>query len=211
MNNFIEEQIQTVRNSYPSLALINSDSGCLLTVALHFTASVANKETITANFNVKISIPHSYPEELPKVFPSGYSLDQRFEHTNADGSFCLAVPLEERGRFEVEPSLLGFINNLVVPFLYGYSYFLKYGEHPFGEREHGNKGILDFYLETFASSDARTVLTSLYQFAIHGYRAHEKCPCGSGKKVLKCHKKELKLLLKNKELLMSDLAQFNPR
>ena len=211
MNNLIKEQIQAVRNSYPNLELSKNGSGYLLNGALNFTASVDRKESITANFDVKISIPHSYPEELPKVFPSGYSLDKRFEHANPDGSFCLAVPLEERDIFDSEPTLLGFINNLVVPFLYGYSYFLKYGEHPFGEREHGDKGILDFYLEMFANGDARTVITSLYQFATHGYRAHEKCPCGSGKKVLKCHKTELKTLLKNKELLMADLAKFFKR
>lgn len=211
MNKCIHEQIQAVLDSYPNLRLVQNGSDTLLTGSLHFSASVEGKETITANYDVKISVPYSYPEDLPTVFPSVYSLDKRFEHTNPDGSFCLAVPLEERELFEIEPSLLGFINNLVVPFLYGYSYFLKYGEHPFEEREHGNKGILNFYLERFKSRDARTVLTSLYKFAVHGYRAHEKCPCGSGKKVLKCHNTELKSLLKNKELLMADLAKFITR
>ncbi|MCK8123918.1 SEC-C domain-containing protein [Pseudoalteromonas sp. 2CM39R] len=211
MNKFIHEQIQAVLDSYPNLRLVQNGSDILLTGSLYFSALAEGKETITANYDVKISVPCSYPDDLPTVFPSVYSLDKRFEHTNPDGSFCLAIPIEERELFEIEPSLLGFINNLVVPFLYGYSYFLKYGEHPFDEREHGNKGILDFYLERFKSRDARTVLTSLYKFAVHGYHAHEKCPCGSGKKVLKCHNTELKSLLKNKELLIADLAKFITR
>ena len=211
MNSKLKGEVQDVLDSYSSLKLVEDDSEHALLGSVYFSASVDGKETIEASYDIKISIPHSYPVELPKVYSSGYQLDERFEHTNPDTSFCLAVPFEERKLYDYEPTLLGFINNLVVPFLYGYSYFLKHGKHPFGEREHGDKGILNFYLELFGSSNAETLILSLCKFAVAGYQPHEKCPCGSGKKVLKCHKTQLKELLINESLLKADLLKFIKR
>jgi hypothetical protein len=201
-------EIDTVINCYPTLQLVENNSDLSLIGTLNFSASFTGKEAITANYDLIISLPSSYPDDLPKVYSSGYKLDSRFEHINPDGSFCLAVPLEERKLYESQPSLLGFINNLVVPFLYGYSYFLKHGEHPFGERAHGNRGILDFYQELFDCNNIRQLIFSLYSFSLSGYKPHDRCPCGSGKKVLKCHKAQLKALLQQRELLQADLAKF---
>jgi hypothetical protein len=207
----LQQEIDAAISSYPELKLFEQEGGQSLTGALSFSASVEGKETITASYEIAIFLPFRYPDELPKVFLKGHELDERFEHINPDGSFCLAVPVEERKLFDMNPTLMGFINNLVVPFLYGYSYFLKYGEHPFGERAHGNNGVLDFYQELFGSNDIRKIILSLYKFSISGYKPHENCPCGSGMKVLRCHKSQVKELLKNRALLQQDLARFIDR
>jgi hypothetical protein len=211
MNSSLQQEIEAAICTYAGLEKFEQEGIQGLTGELSFIASVERKETITASYEIAIFLPILYPDELPKVFSKGHKLDERFEHVNPDGSFCLAVPVEERKLYDIDPTLLGFINNLVVPFLYGYSYFLKYGEHPFGERTHGNNGVLDFYQELFGSNDIRKIILTLYKFSISGYKPHESCPCGSGAKVLRCHKLQVKELLKNRALLQQDLARFIDR
>jgi hypothetical protein len=208
VNSSLKHDVDDILNSYPGLVISEQGNDISLIGTLSFNASMEEMETITASYDVIISLPSRYPDELPKVFPRGYKLDERFEHINPDDSFCLAVPFEERKLFDTDPTLLGFINNLVVPFLYSYSYFLKNGKYPFGERAHGNSGVLDYYQELFGSNDVKQIILSLYKFSIDGYKAHEMCPCGSGKKVLRCHKLQVKELLNNRELLRVELSRF---
>ena len=42
-----------------------------------------------------------------------------------------------------------FIERYLLPYLYSYTYYKKYGKVPFGEREHGSFGIISFYKEYF--------------------------------------------------------------
>jgi len=203
-------EITEVISLYPGLSLFQEGGNSILCGPLSFDASFDNLETITSSFDVRISIPLDYPNSLPSVSPDGSPLDSRFEHINPNGSFCLAVPIEARKLFNSTPSLLGFIDNLIIPYLYGYCYFLKYGLLPFGEQAHGNEGTLEYYSELFDSKDIKHIILSLNEFVKTGYKPHAKCPCGSGKKVLKCHETQLKFLLNNeyKGLLLKDLRIF---
>lgn len=210
MSKGLLSEIDEVISHFPGLLLTQTGSMSTLRGVLSFSASFENLETITGSFNINILIPPDYPNSLPVVSPESAPLDSSFEHINPDGSFCLAVPIEARKLFNSEPSLLGFVDNLVVPFFYGYCYFLKHGIFPFGEQAHGNEGILEYYSDLYNSKDIKQIIFSLHEFLNAGYKPHAKCPCGSDKKVLKCHKAQTKLLLSNeyKSLLLKDLQIF---
>ncbi len=116
-------EISDVILSYPGLSEVVVAGDVALKGAINFKATFRELETINACFDIVIIIPSGYPQDLPAVYSDGFNLDDRFEHTNPNGSFCLEVPIEERRIFNQSPTLLGFINTLVVPFLYSYCYF----------------------------------------------------------------------------------------
>ena len=154
---------------------------------LPFEASPDGRVAIADSFEIELLIPETYPKTLPRVRETGEKIDDDYDHVYEDGTFCLAVPIEERRIFCRQPCLLGFVNHLVVPYLYGYCYWKRYGEHPFGEQKHGGDGITQYYverLELCSDVAALAVVAYLYE---HGYRGHHGCPCGSGSIVRKCH------------------------
>ena len=104
-------------------------------------------------YEIDISIPKQYPDSLPLVFEIGGKIDRNYHH-NPTGELCLATPIEIEMNFKKFPSLLGFVDNLVIPYLFSHAYFMKHGEMPYGERPHGSEGILQFYEEHFGTNDS---------------------------------------------------------
>ncbi|WP_446831962.1 hypothetical protein [Candidatus Foliamicus sp.] len=177
-----------------------------LSGALPFAASADGLETITDSFDVELAIPNDLPDTLPCVRETGGRIGTDYEHRNPDGTLCLAVPVAQRCVFLEEPSLLGFVNRLVIPYLYDFCFFEKYGHHPFGEAAHGDEGILSHYLDALdldGDLDALRVICFLFE---HGYRGHHDCPCGSGRRVRACHGPALLTLHKahNEQSLRTD-------
>ena len=154
---------------------------------LPFEASHEGLATITESFDIELFIPEAYPSELPWVRETGTRIDCDYRHVFQNGRLCLAVPVEERRIFARQPSLLGFVNRLVVPYLYGYCYWKEFGQHPFGEQSHGAEGIADYYVERLELDNDLAALAVVASLLEHGYRGHHRCPCGSGKIVRKCH------------------------
>lgn len=172
---------------------------------MSFEASADGLASISDTFWIEIHIPNSYPETLPRVFETEGKIDAAYEHKFRDESLCLAVPAEQSLVFHREPSLLGFVTNLVIPYLYGYLYSRKYGKHPFGERSHAG-GVVEYFAEVFQLSNDLDALVVVDYLQKYGFNARKSCPCGSGRRVRHCHKK---LLLKlhdvyTKETLRSD-------
>lgn len=162
--------------------------------ALPFEASVDEMETITETFDIELVIPRDFPDALPEVKESSGRIGKDYEHRNADGTLCLAVPVEQRRVFLEQPTLLGFVNGLVIPYLYGHCFWRKYGYHPFDEAEHGYEGIVRHYLGLLDLSDEIAVLAVVCFLFEYGYRGHHNCPCGSGLTVRACHGSSLRAL-----------------
>ena len=176
--------------------------------ALSFEASHDGLAAIADTFEVELLVPNRYPDRLPRVCETGARIAGDYDHVYSDGTLCLAVPVEERRVFARHPSLLGFVNNLVIPYLYGYCHWRRYGEHPFGEQKHGGEGIAQYYVETLNLKDDISALATVAFLFEHGYRGHHACPCGSGKIVRKCHGVGLRELNKHHtvETLRNDFA-----
>lgn len=153
------------------------------------------KQNIEDEYSIEILIPQDYPLVLPKIFETGGRIPRDF-HQYQDGSLCLGAPLATKQKFRRQPSLFGYVEGCVIPYLYSYSYKCKFGKMPFGELSHGGKGILEYYQEVFSVRDPRRVRRFLQILADGSYRGHLRCPCGGGKRLRSCHGELLLELMK---------------
>ena len=176
--------------------LTEQETETVLFGTLSFQASVDGLETITDSFDIELRIPNDFPNTLPRVGETSGRIDTDYDHRHPDGTLCLAVPAEQRRVFFGEPTLLGFVNRLVIPYLYGYRFFRKYGRHPFGEAAHGYEGILGYYVDRLDLDGDLAALKVICFLFEHGYRGNHDCPCGSGRKVRACHGPALLALYK---------------
>jgi len=174
--------------------IVEGDAEIIVSGSLSFEASADKLETIKESFEIELTVPHGFPDTLPQVKETGGRIGADYEHRNPGGTLCLAVPVEQRRVFFEQPTLLGFVNRLVIPYLYGYSFWKKYGRHPFNEAAHGNEGILRHYVDTLSLCDDLAALAVICFLAEHGYRGHHECPCGSGLRVRACHGPALRAL-----------------
>lgn len=193
MTEELDEQIADLRQLHKGLRNItDKEHETLLSGPLAFEASADGFSPITDSFEIELIIPDVYPEILPRVRETGGKIESTYDHVYQDGTLCLAVPIEERRIFWKQPSLLGFMNGLVIPYFFGYCHWKKYGQHPFAEQQHGDVGIVQHYLDALHLHDETSALAVVSYLLEHGYRGHHPCPCGSGAKVRKCHGKALR-------------------
>ena len=195
MSKNLAVQIAELQQFHTGLTQVLTDGNdTILKGTLCFEASANGHDSMTECFDVEILIPEKYPENLPRVREIGGKIDADYDHFDESRTLCLAVPIEERRVFLEEPSLLGFVNRLTVPYLYGYCHWKTYGVHPFGESEHGPEGIVRHYMDLLGLTDQLSVLAVIAFLYERGYRGHHPCPCGSKSKVRNCHGKALREL-----------------
>lgn len=184
----LESQIAELQLVHHGLAAVEHNKGCtVLKGFLNFEAFTDQHCAISDSFEVAITVSSEYPTDLPSVHELSSKIERDYAHAFEDGTLCLGVPIEQRRIFHEQPSLLGFVNRLLVPYFFGYCYYKKYGTHPFGEARHGSEGIVDHYMSSLNLSDEVKVLAVISYLKKHGYRGHHPCPCGSGEIVRKCH------------------------
>ena len=180
----VEAQFNDVVAKYKHLELSrNSDGRFVISGNLIFTAGY-NGEDVSDTFEIEIEIPRNYPAQIPKTKEAGGRIPSDF-HTNQDGTLCLNIPLGSKRTFAQNGTLLGYVDDCVIPYLYSFCYHQVHGKMPFGEWAHGGQGILDFYKEEFAVDDDIAVLGLLRVLADNNYRGHIPCPCGSQLKLRK--------------------------
>jgi hypothetical protein len=190
------EQYQDLYLSFPKFKLQKTGNGpWFIRGILSFTREYFG-HPITDEYSVEIMIPQQYPDVLPKIFEVGHRIPRHFHHYQ-DHSLCLGAPLEVKYKFRRDPTLLGFVNNCVIPYLYSFSYQTKFGNLPFGELSHGGLGIFQYYQDLFDIKEPRRVLELIQVLADESIQDHVKCPCGSGKRIYSCHGR---ILLEIKDL-----------
>lgn len=195
MREDLRQQIIELSDVHRGLTnIVERDAETIVSGTLPFEASADGLETIRESFEIELIVPHSFPDALPRVKEIGGRIVADYEHRNPGGTLCLAVPVEQRRVFFEQPTLLGFVNRLVIPYLYGYCFWKKHGRHPFDEAAHGYEGILRHYVDTLGLNDDLAALGVICFLFEHGYRGHHECPCGSGLRVRACHGPALRAL-----------------
>lgn len=195
-NPLVEAHFAELITKYDQLTLIWSNGKQVVQGLLEFKASF-NNISIQDSFQIKLLIPSDYPDTPPVAKETAGRIPKGF-HSNHDG-LCLAAPIEIRRKFSENPTLLGFVNDLLIPFLFAFCYWEKHGIMPFGELSHGKKGIMEYYLDFFKVNSESTVLNLLKIIATGDYKKHHKCPCGSGIIIRYCHGESLMKLLKTSQ------------
>ena len=139
-------------------------------------------------FNLIFTFPQQYPELPPQVYETEGKIPHSFHHYT-NGGLCLATRIEYKTLFLKEPTLEGFINNLVNPYLLSWLWLEKFGKMPWGERRHGWIGICESYQELLKINNQENVIPFLKRLALNNINQREICPCGSGIPYRNCHKK----------------------
>lgn len=142
---------------------------------------------IDDHYAVAIELPRGFPRALPRVFETQDRVPPTF-HRNPDRSLCLGSPIAIRFAIEEEPTVNGFIDRVIIPYLYSHAYFVRFGRMPFGELAHGAAGLEDdvrriFRLPSDTNAEEFLRLASLKRRHANKHR----CPCRSGMRVGRCH------------------------
>jgi hypothetical protein len=189
------EQYRDLNYKFPKLSLLKDDNNLWLVKGILSFSAEYSGHRIDDEYSIELMIPEDFPENPPKAREIGGRIPRDFHHF-LDDSLCLGAPLAIKKRFKEEPTLLSFVDNSLIPYLYSFTYFSKYGKMPFGELSHGWFGILEYYQEIFNLKNNRAVLGLINILAEDNYRGHKKCPCGSKKRLRSCHGSKL-LEIKN--------------
>jgi hypothetical protein len=181
-------RLDELRRQQPGLQLRPvSDGELKLAGELEFSAEAPGYDRLNDRYDVEIIVPASFPREPPLVREVGGRIPATF-HTNPDGTLCLGSPAKLRLSLLRTPTLPGFVNQCVVPYLYGYTHWEKHGKLPFGELAHGPAGLRQEFAGFFGLADGRTA-AALVRLAGMRKRVANKlpCPCGSGRRLGRCH------------------------
>src|SRR5205823_1562005 len=110
-------------------------------------------------------------------------------HVNtSDNTLCLGSPLSLLLKLSKKPTIDGFAESCLVPYLFAISRKLKNGGPlPFGELAHGRKGLRDDYAFLFGLRQPQNVGRVLQLLGMKKRRANKlPCPCGCRKRLGRC-------------------------
>lgn len=164
------------------------------------------------NADVEYGIVLVLPDDYPKMPPEMFCNDPKLpigkvdRHIMGDGRACLGVHAEIHMRWSSQSGIVGFLENLVAPFLAWQSYYDFHQEPPpWGERSHEAPGILEFYAELLGMPLDSSLMGFIRLLARKNQpKGHEPCPCGSGKRLRDCHRDLL--YRARKSVLWQDVA-----
>lgn len=156
---------------------------------LKFKAASKGMPYIEDSYSLSIIIPYNFPFQLPVVQEVGGKIprDQNY-HINPDDSLCLGSPLRLLRILSYSPTIVTFVEECLVPYLYAVSHKINNGgSFIFGELSHGQKGIIDDYLELFGLKNKTQVIHVLRLLSFNKRFANkQKCPCNCGKRLGAC-------------------------
>ena len=146
-------------------------------------------------FHVRICIPKNYPNEVPRIYETTNRLE-KCEHKYPDGLLCLELEhnLKSFVRNTPTPTIVEFLKKYVTAFFTNFAGYEATGKYPFGEYSHNEEGIWEMYQERFKTNDRNVCFSLLELVANKSYKGHLFCPCGSNKKIKKCHGQNGRLL-----------------
>lgn len=179
-------QMARVQERFPDLSLtLREDIGFVVTGTLGFVTNYGERD-IQDRYRLEIWIPGDYPRAVPVVFESDGRVDRSFNHFMSFGNLCLGAPIDVRMKFARNPTLIRFLEDLVVPYLASWSHLRDHGELPFGELAHGARGLLEYFGDVFGTNRIST-LGLLAHMADGMPKGVRRCPCGSGLRFEHCH------------------------
>jgi len=190
---FINQHFEELRQKYPGLFLVRWRGDYSVEGLLHFVAEF-NGQFIEDEYAIKISLPSNYPIAYPIAEETMGRIPRSFHHYQ-NGHLCLGVSCAISRTFRESPTLIGFTEKSLIPYLYSFSYKSLYGIMPYGELSHGWVGIIEYYSDEFGIDNPRAIVKLLKILADDFPAKHIKCPCGSKKPISVCHGKQLDSML----------------
>ena len=207
--NGLEAQIKALLCSYSKLSRAKDSDSTVVIIGSIDVNKCFNDFTVAQNYKIEVQIPKN-EEKLPNVLDAGHHIMRDYPHLYSDRSLCLATETDIRFRYIEGFDLVDWMGTYVENYYYSYEYYQRFGVFPFGERGHGDKGVLETYQEIFdvnSTTAAKNVLS--YIVSHKKYRGHHLCPCNSGKKVRDCHKEIIQHCFQDPTLLSLLVQDYN--
>ena len=224
-----ERDEQWLRDTHPALVQV----GPVVAGTIEFTASynergnifvihgngVAGQEAavpVSGSFQIRIEErTDKSTSRLPALYVQGLELTADRHFNQRDKSACLCSPFDEDEFLQPELQFKPFLEQLVIPFLYGQVFYSSHGHWPWTEYAHGATGILEAYSKIRDRNRAEECLRLLVQDT-HWPRiqsalrqspytkGHTPCFCAKMDQIRRCHPGALKGALR----LQQDLRAF---
>lgn len=175
---------------YPGMAIYPSPQpGLELRGVLAFRAQPVGRPEITDEYWLAIVVPPGFPAALPVVTETGRRIPRDGNHhVNPDDTLCLGSPLRLLLKLSRHPTLPGFAEGCLLPYLYAISHKLKFGgSFVFDELAHGSPGVLQDYLDLFGVKHPQQARAAWLLLTMKERQANKQpCPCGCGRRVGRC-------------------------
>lgn len=169
--------------AHPRIRIIEINAERLVLAGeYHLKAQLAGSQLVERIYRLKLICPHYYPEKLPIVIDEEIYFPRNQEyHTYGDGSFCLGSELKIKSLLRHDLSLSVFFEKIVDRFLYAVTHRVEYGNFPYGELAHGERGLVDDYGDMFRISGKLAVVRALQALGKRKREANKlPCPCCCG-------------------------------
>jgi hypothetical protein len=180
------------RERFPRLRLTHlSDCGLQFQGSLNFRATKVGFEEIEDSYSLRGIIPGRFPAAGIKVFETAGRIAKDY-HKMEDDSLCLGSHLRIRKEIREQPTLIGLMDRLIIPYLYNHSYQEQHGSLPVGELDHGIPGLVQDYEDLVDLKGRKQCIAAMVLLGTKKRIANKKpCPCGSGRRLGRCHNNSL--------------------
>lgn len=162
---------------------------CSLAGPLVFSLSPPGLPTLEDSYSIRIDVPLRSIESTPNVHEEGGRIPRDIDHhVDNNGTLCLGSPWAVRQKMGEPPSLIRFVDQCVVPFLYAATW-REQGRtgYPFGELPHGPAGLLVDYEFLLGLTGAVAVTNALQALTRRRREANKLlCPCGCQRRLGCC-------------------------
>ena len=160
---------------------------------LTFRAQGRNYQAIEDSYEVRIEVPHRFPECMALAWETGGSIPAKY-HKLDNAALCLGSRVRLHLQTAGSPSVLRFVERCLTPYLYGYSHYFKTGKMPFGELAHGELGSLQD-LASLLGMEMEPAIPYCILATMKRRRANKQpCPCGTGRRLGRCHNRRVNIL-----------------
>lgn len=192
-----ESQKSILARSFPSLHFSEEKGTLFIRGSIGVGGSFADTYIDRDFYQIEIKFPADYPESLPivkevsgaikRVAAARKIANLRDLHINSYREICLCARPLERRYFPKGAGIDVFLNNLVIPYFYNLSYFLRTGRFSGGDYSHAGKGLKEFYSDEFGLKGDQQIRIAVEYLAKNSeIKGHWLCPCGSNKKIKDC-------------------------
>jgi len=170
-------------------------------------------------FNIVIGVPQSYPYCVPILVEKSEIIIRDIDwHISPEGICCIDVSHNLIAMSKLGINICSFISDKVYPYFANQLYKLAEDKYAGKEYAHHLEGIIQYYLEEHNLPDKSAVVSLLQRITTKSFIGrNNSCPCGSGKKIKRCHKNSIETIkslgdtrllldLKNIENTLSEAA-----
>ncbi|MCK4344833.1 MAG: SEC-C domain-containing protein [Bacteroidales bacterium] len=192
----IEKQYKEIEKVFPKLKLVKGNSF----FSIQGTIEIIDKErTFWDSFDVDIKLKN-FPSSFPQLFETSNKIPKVADrHIYTDtGACCVCgypqmILATKRSNFTIKH----YIDEYVIPCFANQIYFEKTGKWKNGEYSHGDKGIVEAYLDLLKLNNEKELLVIIQDYLLKKYNIvgrNDKCICGSNRKYKKCCADRIQIL-----------------